>query len=231
MAASGPPSSSTSAARSAARLIARRTRMSSNGGRRTLRNIRTVAGPRAAVQPARGARDQAARRRRATGEGPAEPRHVRAAALDRRGVRLEASRAGVDLISIRSANPAGRAAVGRKWGLRTSTPPRRRPSAAMRYGPVPGGGEGRTQPCAPAYRGARRYAKGSVSLWQELRVGRSQVDGDRPRVRIRFDAPREVAAPARSCSAVRRRSRRRRAGTCRGWRPGSAPSTHGSRPA
>ena len=28
------------------------------------------------------------------------------------------------LISIRSANPAGRAAVGRKWALRTSAPPR-----------------------------------------------------------------------------------------------------------
>jgi hypothetical protein len=55
---------------------------------------------------------------------------------------------GVTLISIRFGNPAGRAAVGRKCGLRTSTPPWWTFQLAMRYGPVPGGVKPGSSACA-----------------------------------------------------------------------------------
>ena len=104
---------------------------------------------------------------------------------------------GVTSISIRSGNPAGRAAVGRKRGLRTSTPPRRTSQLTMRYGPVPGG----VKPGSSAWRGragGHDVGHRRRQLVQELRVGRFEVDRDRPRVRIRLDAAREVAPRPRA---------------------------------
>ena len=68
-------------------------------------------------------------------------RHVRAAALDGGELCPDVARAAH--LDRDAVGEAGRPRAGdhvRNAGLRTSSPPRRRSHAAMRYGPVPGGG-------------------------------------------------------------------------------------------
>ena len=91
VAASGPPYSSTSFSRSTAKLTARRTRGSSNGARRTFKNIHKPPGLREVVQlPGRAGQEL---RGVAVPREIREPHQVRAAAIDRGRVRLELVRA------------------------------------------------------------------------------------------------------------------------------------------